>query len=306
MLPSALTPFDQYVFAFLALIGTYVAAALLLWLAQISHFAPFIRSFRGIAHNFLTVINVIFALNLAFLANDTWEAHDAALNAVHREAGSLRSLQDLAGSLPEPSRSAVLDAVHAYAEETVATEWPLLGRRESSPLVQDRLDVLIALIASPVIAKAASSTVHAGLLDQAVRLRDVRDLRVSLSQTHVNPLKWLGMAFLGFLTMVSIAMVHVDNAKAQFLSVLLYATAAAPTAAIILVHGNPYQQPMAIASAPLLSVIDQERLEAVGAPIEPGLGPIAEGRPDLNLRSQSEPGRSAADARAEAETAGGG
>lgn len=253
-------------FAFLALIGTYVAAALLLWHAQISRLAPFVRSFRGIAHNFLTVINVIFALNLAFLANDTWAAHDRALNAVHREAGSLRSLQDLAGSLPAPERAKVLAAVRTYTKATVDQEWPLLGRREASPEVSALLDDLISLIASPAVAEAAVPTVHAGMLNQVVRLRDTRDLRISLSQTHVNPLKWLGMAFLGLLTMVSIAMVHVDNARAQFLSVLLYATAAAPTAAIILVHGNPYQQPMAIAAEPLSAVLQQDAPDAEGGP----------------------------------------
>ena len=94
------------------------------------------------------------------------------------------------------------------------------------------------------------------LLQQAAALRGTRDLRVALSQTHVNPLKWLGMAFLGLLTMVSIAMVHIDQPRAEVLSVLLFAAAAAPTAAIILVHGNPFQEPASVGTAPIAAILD--------------------------------------------------
>jgi hypothetical protein len=44
--------------------------------------------------------------------------------------------------------------------------------------------------------------------------------------------------FLGFLTMASIAMVHVDQPQAEFLVVLLFAPQQPPSAAIILIHGN--------------------------------------------------------------------
>jgi hypothetical protein len=47
------------------------------------------------------------------------------------------------------------------------------------------------------------------------------------------------------------------------LSVLLFATAAAPSAAIILVHGNPFQEPMAIQAAPIAAAA---RLPSGSAP----------------------------------------
>ena len=45
-------------------------------------------------------------------------------------------------------------------------------------------------------------------------LRNDRDQRIALSQMHVNPLKWMGMAFLGLLTLISIAVVHVEHLRA--------------------------------------------------------------------------------------------
>jgi hypothetical protein len=53
-------------------------------------------------------------------------------------------------------------------------------------------------------------------------------------------------------------MVHVDQRRAQLLAVLLFATAAAPSAAIILIHGNPFQTPFAVSSAPIAGIGEAE------------------------------------------------
>ncbi len=251
-----MTPYDQYIFAAAAVIGTYLAMALVLWVTQRSPYAETLHTYRGIAHNFLTVINVIFALNIAFLANDTWSAHDRARDAVFQEAGSLRSIADLAAHLPDPLLAKVDAATKAYIKSTVESEWPLLGRRAACEDTCARLDALITLLSGARVADALPPGVHAQLVRQALEVRAMRDIRISLSQTHVNPFKWLGMAFLGFLTIVSIAMVHIDLPRAQLMSVLLFATAAAPTAGIILVHGNPFQEPMAVDATPIAELLE--------------------------------------------------
>ncbi len=253
-----LGPYDQYYLAAVVLLGTYGAAFVLLWLSQSSRYAEFIKTFRGIAQNFLTVINVIFALNLAFLANDTWDARDRALDAVYRESGSLANMLDLARNIPEPGGSTVTRAVDNYARLTSTAEWPSLARRESSEAVSHQLDELLALVSGEDVTTAVNTVVAGQLLQQALHVRDTRDLRIALSQTHVNPLKWLGMAFLGFLTLISIAMVHIDQRRAQLLAVLLFSTAAAPTAAIILIHGNPFQNPFAVSPAPIADIVETE------------------------------------------------
>lgn len=254
-MPIGLGSFDQYYFAVAVVVGTYAAAGVLLWLAQRSRWAERIHSFRGIAQNFLTVINVLFALNLAFLANDTWSAHDRALNTVYQEAGNLRSILDLGRDLPGGPREMLSRAVEDYARLTVDEEWPLLGRRKSSENVTAALDRMLSMLASHDIAFHLTTGVQSAAINLALQVRSNRDLRIALSRTHVNPLKWLGMAFLGLLTMVSIAMVHVDQPRAEIAAVLLFATAAAPTAAIILIHGNPFQQPTALSTAPIAALI---------------------------------------------------
>jgi len=241
-----------------------MAVVALLWVSQNSRWAPTVRSFRGIAQNFMSVVSVLFALNIAFLAHDTWTAHDRALDAVFQEAGCLRNIIDLAGHLPDGPRDRIIAAAGAYARVAVTEEWPALAHRENSHTASDRLDALLAELVASDVAAAAGPTVQTMLLQQAMEARSTRDLRTALSRTHVNPLKWMGMAFLGFLTMISIVMVHVDQPRAEILAVLVFAAAAAPTAAIILVHGNPFQKPAAVTSTPIAAIAALAEAHAAG------------------------------------------
>lgn len=250
-MPAFLTTHDHYLLAAIALFGTLGAAGLFLWLAHRSRFAQLIGQYRGLSPPFVNVVGVLFALTLAFLANDTWNAHDRAVTAVYHEAGGLRSILALSSPLPPAQHQMVRGAVGTYADSVVTQEWPLLAKRQSSEATAQALATLLEVLARPELAQALAPATHGEILQQAVAVRDAREQRISLSQTHVNPLKWLGMAFLGLLTMISIAMVYVDQAKAEILAVALFAAAAAPTAAIVLIQGNPFQPPSAASAAPI-------------------------------------------------------
>jgi len=246
--------YDHYGYALLALVGTFAAVAAIHWLMQRSRHAAWVRSLRGVAPPFINILGVLFGLTLAFLANDTWSAHDKATTAVYKEADALRSLLVLSGQLDAPLRDRLQAALKDYAQASVA-EWPSLAQRTSNPAVSDEGDRLLTLLASQEMAKAAGDNVQALMLRKASDLRDDRDLRIGLSQTHINPLKWLGMAFLGLLTLLSIAVVHAENPRAAFVAVMLFALAAAPTAAIVLVQGNPFQQPSFVSPAPIAAAV---------------------------------------------------
>lgn len=245
--------YDHYGLALLAVLGTGLAVAAIQGFIQGSRWAGWARSLQGVAPPFINIIGVLFGLTLAFLANDTWSAHDRAMNAVYREADGLRSIAALTAGLPDPLRDRLQAAIARYARASSA-EWPQLAQRRESTQVQAEADGLLALLATPEVAAVAGGNVQALMLRKASEIRGDRDLRVALSKTHVNPLKWLGMAFLGFLTLVSVAAVHVERPRAAFVAVLLFALAAAPTAAIVLVQGNPFQHPSAVTPAPIEAV----------------------------------------------------
>ena len=254
MLPTSWHTYDHYGYAFIAIVGTFAAVAAIQWFIQRSRWAPWAGSLQGVAPPFINIIGVLFSLTLAFLANDTWSAHDRSLKAVYKEADSLHSIAALSETLPLPLKARLHQALVGYAHAS-ADEWPLLAQRAESRTVVERADALLILLAGSEVGKAAGENVQALMLRKASEIRDERDQRVALSQTHVNPLKWLGMAFLGLLTLLSIAVVHVERPRAAFVSILLFALAAAPTAAIVLIQGNPFQQPTDVSPAPIRAAV---------------------------------------------------
>ena len=248
---QVLHTYDQFAYALVAMMGTFAAVLAINWLMHQSSCKQWLRSLRGVAPPFINIIGVLFGLMLAFISNDTWIAHDKAINAVYREADSLRSLRVLAGQVGEPLRSGLRGALDTYAQSSAA-EWRDLAKRKSSKKTDNDADALLMWVVSPAVAETAGPNVQALMLKKVADLRDDRSLRIGLSQMHVNPLKWLGMAFMGMLTLLSIAVVHIDNPRAALVSITLFALAAAPTAAIVLIEGNPFQQPTSVSPQPIL------------------------------------------------------
>jgi len=244
--------YDHYAYAAFAVLGTLAAVLFIQWALLRSRWAGWLQGLQGVAPPFINIIGVLFGLTLAFLANDTWSAHDKAMSAVYQEADALRTLRVLGRDLPTPLHQSLDDAVQAYALASAA-EWPELARREQSPAVQAQGEALLRLLAGRAVEQAAGAGVQAQMLREARLLAGQRDLRIALSQTHINPLKWLGMAFLGFVTLLSVAVVHVDRPRVVATATVLFALAAAPTATIVLIQGNPFQQPTAVTPAPLLA-----------------------------------------------------
>ena len=251
---NAWQAYDHYAYAIVAVVGTLFAVLAVHWLMALSPWRDNIRSCRGVVAPFINIIGVLFGLTLAFLANDTWTAHDRAIRAVLLEADSIHSVTILAGALDSRGQDTLRGAIVTYAE-AVVKEWPQLAQGASDAAVARQGDRLLALVSSRSVGEQAGATVQTVMLQQAIALRESRDLRIGLSQTHVNPLKWLGMAFLGFLTLASIAVVHADNCRAALIATILFALAAAPTSAIVLIHGNPFQRPSAVAPTPIIEAL---------------------------------------------------
>jgi len=246
--------YDYYLFALAALLGTFGAAIGLVWALCNRRWAAHVAGMAGVVPPFINVLGVLFGLTLAFLANDTWNAHDRALAAVSREADALRAITILASHLPAGDAARVNGAVRAYTGAALA-EWPLLSQRSSSAAAVASADTLLAVLSDPRLMTESGPAVSAQEVALAIAARDGRETRLALSQTQVNPLKWAGMAVLGFLTMISVAVVHVGTPRAMRIAVAIFALASAPTAVIVLVHGNPFQQPAAVSPAPLAAVL---------------------------------------------------
>ncbi|MDO5622276.1 MAG: DUF4239 domain-containing protein [Paracoccus sp. (in: a-proteobacteria)] len=247
-----LVAIEHHAYALVAVLGTLAAVLVIDWLTRRPGWPRLAALWHGVVPPFVNITGTLFALTLAFIANDTWAARDRAMDATYREAEALRSLLILSETLPQGAALAVLIRDYGTA---AADEWPALRRAEADPATTQAADRLLAAAASPDFQASTGDAVGQAILNRVSALRSDRDMRIALTQTHLNPLKWLAMALLGFLTLLSIAAVHLENRYALRLGVALFALAAAPAAAIVLMQGNPFQEPAAVTADPIRAAV---------------------------------------------------
>ena len=96
--------YEHYAYAAVAVLGTAFAVLLVDRLARGAVLSRRLAACAGVVPPFLNVNAMLFGLTLAFIAADTWSARDRAMDAVFREADSLRSLLVLAEAEPQPLR----------------------------------------------------------------------------------------------------------------------------------------------------------------------------------------------------------
>ncbi|MCB1383997.1 MAG: DUF4239 domain-containing protein [Notoacmeibacter sp.] len=234
--------YEHYAYGAVAVVGTFAAIALLGWLMTTAAWAAWAPQMAGISGPFMNIVGILFGLTVVFLANDTWTAHDRARGAVLREADSIRGLDILAEAAPKNLRADLRAAVQAYAAAAIA-EWEALAHCRTSPAAAAASDDLLRRFSR---LPAEMAPLQQAMLGLVAQIREHRDVRIGLSRTHVNPLKWLGMAFLGFLTLLTVAVIHAETPASALIAMGLFGLAAAPTAAIVLIHGNPFQRPSAV------------------------------------------------------------
>lgn len=245
---------EHHIYSFLAVLGTGLAVFIVWQLPRHAHLWRWIASFRGVVPPFVNIAGTLFGLTLAFIANDTWASRDAAIDAVRREAEGLRNLLILSEALPPAQAAAMSGTVRDYGR-ALAAEWPALRAARTDPAASHLADTLLRVTSAGAVQRT-DSAVGQAILEQTIALRADRDLRIGLTQTHLNPLKWMGMAVLGFLTILSIMAVHLDNMRAGMMAIGLFALAAAPSSAVVLMQGNPFQPPAAVTADEILSVVN--------------------------------------------------
>ncbi|MFE9258842.1 hypothetical protein [Streptomyces sp. NPDC006879] len=71
-------------------------------------------------------VGVVYAIMLGLSVVAVWETRQGAEDAVRAEAVAVAKVRDTARELPEPHRTAVIEAVDAYDRSVVDDEWPAM------------------------------------------------------------------------------------------------------------------------------------------------------------------------------------
>jgi hypothetical protein len=91
-----------------------------------------LKAFKAITPGILPPLSVVFALLVAFLANQVWGEADKASTAVNREASALRAVVLLSSQFPGETESHLRGLIHDYIQDAANQEWPDMARHQAT------------------------------------------------------------------------------------------------------------------------------------------------------------------------------
>src|SRR5215831_15582336 len=150
------------------------------------------RSFKAISPGLLPPLGIIFGLFVVFTAAQVWTDNEKAKAEIDREASALRSAAILATSFPTEYQVQLRELVRRYIADVVAQEWPMMAQgtanlRAIPGVLAEALQATLALNPSSEGQKTAQRDI-ATALETAL---DARRQRIIISESKVNPLKWV-------------------------------------------------------------------------------------------------------------------
>ena len=238
---------------------TYVGAAVIFaavgWLAR----GERLRAFKGVSAGLLPPLGIIFGLFVAFIASQVWNDGDRARTAVNTEANALSTVVYLAASFPGEAELRLRELTRRDIQDTVANEWPMMALHTASltitpvPLAQ-----ALQLTLSLAPENDGQVTAQREIVSALERAIEARRLRIVVSRSTVNWVKWLALVLQGVCTLLAIAMVHSDNRGAAMLSMGIFATGIAVSILLIASHDLPFSGEISVGPDPLKQVIPEE------------------------------------------------
>jgi Protein of unknown function (DUF4239) len=234
--------------------GFYCTSALLLlWFSFGTLAGPWVRKFQGVVAPFVAAVVAIFAILVGFLANDVWDRSRRAAAAVRVEATSLISLHALADALGKPHES-IDRAIREYAIAVVSLEWPSMRDGEPAPEAETAQDELLKAVAKSDQA-AANYALDRMLLDTALKIREARIERLTLSSDYTESDKWICVLLMALMAQISVASVHLNEARAQFAAMVIFTASTIVVIGLIAAHERPFLSPLGVSSDSIAALL---------------------------------------------------
>ena len=198
------------------------------------------KGFKAVSPGVLPVFGILFALLVGFIAVEVWGNFDKAKAAVSSEASALRAVVLLAGSFPQ-QRMKIYELVNRHIDESVNKEWPEMTQQRvtlatlPTALIEALHDTL-ALTPADDSQRVAQSE----MVKELHTALNARRQRISISQSSLGTVKWMGILLQGLCTLVAFAIVHSDNRLARGISLTLCATGIALSVLLIAAYSHPF------------------------------------------------------------------
>jgi hypothetical protein len=126
---------------------------------------------------------------------------------------------------------------------------------EASSEAEAAQDELLQTVARSDIA-LGNAALHRLLLDTALRVREARSDRLALSSDFSESAKWTCVLLMALMAQISLAAVHLDEARAQIAAMVIFTASIVLVIGLIATHEGPFHPPLGIRPAPIAKLLD--------------------------------------------------
>ena len=188
---------------------------------------------------FMGVVATAWALSLGFAASDLWSLGNRADQVIAAERSSVMRLLGVAApsalDIPE-----LHDSVTRYVRLVKGTEG--VGHRGAA-FGDPRVDAAVQDIRMTVLRTVGSTipaAVGAKIVSDFDELQDARNARLGINVSLIDPSKWYLLLSFTFLTMVTVAILHIDRPAAGRLACTIFSITALAGLWILVIHVDPF------------------------------------------------------------------
>jgi hypothetical protein len=136
----------------------------------------------------LSVVGVLYAVVLGFVAIGVWQRFDDADVRTYQEAANLEVLYRDAGSFPDAD--ALRRAIASYTQAIIRVDWPIMADGRQAPRTRSQLEAIAATVRGLPATTAGLQNVQAEMLSAARDALWERDARLSMSRHGLAPILW--------------------------------------------------------------------------------------------------------------------
>jgi hypothetical protein len=198
------------------------------------------------------VIGAFYGLLLAFVIVAAWERFDRADEKVQAEATALASLYRLSKGFPQPLQHNLQQAIRAYVQRAVGSEWPKMRTRTYGHVFDNTTGTLglWALVAAYDPSSGRQSLLVDKSYDQLQLLSEARTLRYMYGNEEFPAVVWLVIYAGLFITVGFSYFFGLETFPSQALMSGIFASLLGLTILAILELAHPYQGSVVVSDAP--------------------------------------------------------
>jgi hypothetical protein len=194
-----------------------------------------LESHNQVAGFIYSVVGVVYAVLLAFIAIVVWQQHTRVQTQVEQEANQLGDLYRNAQVFPEEVRTRLQNQIRAYSRIVVEKEWPAMAKGETSADGWAAFNQLWRAYQQVEARNDYERVWYAKSLDRLDQLGDYRRLRLLSNRAAVPTLMWVVLLATGIITIGFSFFFGTQNSSAQ---ALMIAALSATIALVLFLIGS--------------------------------------------------------------------